>query len=72
MGHRVKFRNWLEEQVERLQEEIARHRVFLGEHVATRDDLVELRRLLTIYRFLEQQQFPLDPTTIERELEAAV
>lgn len=51
----MKFRQWLRREVARLQQTIESHPVFSGDAPATQEQLVELKKLITIYRFLEQQ-----------------
>lgn len=64
----MKFRKWLRREVTRLQEEIATHPVFLTDDPATRDDLMHLRKLVTIHRFLQQQLHETDLDTQEVEI----
>jgi hypothetical protein len=46
------FDMWLRKQVLRLEHEIRTNPVFDGDSVPTRDELIELRRLTVIHRFL--------------------
>lgn len=47
-----KFNWWLERQVQRLEHEISTHHVFETESTPSSDELMELRRLSVIHRFL--------------------
>lgn len=46
------FDLWLRRQVLKLEHEISTNPVFEGDSVPTRDELMELRRLTVIHRFL--------------------
>lgn len=46
------FDMWLRKQVLRLEHEIRTNPVFEGDSVPTREELIELRRLTVIHRFL--------------------
>ena len=62
----MKFREWLPQQVKDLQVRIAEHPVFVSATPATSEELLELRKLITLYRFLQkhERERPLN----EREL----
>lgn len=47
--------NWLRNRIARLSKQIGSSPVFESHQVPTSDELHELRRITTIYRFLEQE-----------------
>jgi len=49
------FRKWLKQQVERLESEIRTHPVFESETRPTTEELMELRRLAVVHRYLAVQ-----------------
>lgn len=49
------FRWWLKQQVERLESEIRTHPVFESEEKPTNEELMELRRLAVVHRYLATQ-----------------
>jgi hypothetical protein len=52
---RMRYTDWLRVQVERLELDIRRHRVFDTDEPATTTDLEELREKVVLHRYLKQQ-----------------
>ena len=52
---RQSFRHWLELQVASLEQQIKSNNVFDAESKPTHEELMKLRRLAVIHRFLERQ-----------------
>jgi hypothetical protein len=52
---RNSFDTWLRQQVARLENEIRTHPVFESAETPTPEELMELRRLAVVHRFLTQQ-----------------
>jgi hypothetical protein len=52
---RNSFDSWLRQKVERLESEIRTHPVFESADTPTPEQMMELRRLAAIHRFLTQQ-----------------
>ena len=63
---RISFEKWLRQQVERLENEIRTHPVFESAETPTPEELMELRRLAVVHRFLTQQceKLPKNPRVI--------
>lgn len=66
------FDMWLRKQVLKLEHEISTNPVFDGELAPTRDELMELRRLTVIHRFLNGNLQQLDskyrtPAALDRQ-----
>jgi hypothetical protein len=60
------FHAWLTQQVERLENEIRSSDVFDSEVVPTSEQLMELRRLAVVHRYLAGQLAKLPPPRVER------
>jgi hypothetical protein len=63
------FHMWLRQQVERLEVEIRSSDVFDTEAVPTSEQLMELRRLAVVHRYLVGQIEKMPPPRAERPLD---
>lgn len=66
---RTGFHSWLTQQVARLEDEIRASEVFDTDSVPTREELMELRRLAVVHRYLATQLAKLPPPRAERPLD---
>jgi len=58
------FDLWLRRQVRKLEHEISTSPVFDGDLTPTRDELMELRRLTVIHRFLTGNMQKMEPSSV--------
>jgi len=63
------FHTWLRQQVARLEDEIRASNVFDTNAIPSREELMELRRLAVVHRFLELQLARLPQSRAERPLD---
>lgn len=66
---RTGFQTWLRQQVARLEDEIRASNLFDTDMTPSREELMELRRLAVVHRFLEQQLATLPQSRAERPLD---